>query len=143
MQVTDLSVLDLLDAADPHQHLLRVHPDLVERIEQVLVAMAVLGSPMIVTAGARTTAEQQQLYAEGRTAPGTIVTNDDGVTHVSNHQVQTDGYGHAVDCAFLVNGAPSWDAHLPWTLYGALLTKVGLTWGGNWTTLHDLPHAEL
>jgi peptidoglycan L-alanyl-D-glutamate endopeptidase CwlK len=118
------------------------HPELVARISKVLDAMTVLGVPMIVTDGVRTTAQQRALYAKGRTVPGPIVTNADGVTKLSNHQIKGDGFGHACDVAFLVNGQPSWDSRLPWKCYGACVEALGLVWGGSWTALHDLPHAE-
>lgn len=133
----------VLQAADPHSRLPAVAPTLVDKVEQLLLAMAAIGFPMIVTAGVRSDAEQAALYAQGRTAPGSIVTEDDGIVHRSNHQVHADGFGHAVDCAFAVNGEPSWDPSLPWTLYGNIAMKLGLHWGGTWTTPHDLPHVEL
>lgn len=123
--------------------LLGVHPELVRKIANVLAAMQVAGHPMMVTDGVRTEAQQVALYAKGRTAPGHIVTNCDGIRKKSNHQPKADGYGHAVDCCFLVAGHASWDVHCPWQAYGALLAAQGLTWGGSWTSLHDLPHAEL
>lgn len=114
------------------------HDDLKEKIGRVLIAMRALGWPMIVTDGLRTLTEQQHLYAKGRTTPGPIVTNADGVQKLSNHQS-----GKACDCCFYVGGQPSWDARLPWKAYGSCLEAVGLKWGGNWQSLHDLPHAEL
>jgi|SRR5579859_1563759 len=134
---------EVLSNLDPHERLHGVHPDLVTKVEQLAVAMAAIGFPMIVTAGVRTVAEQQALYAQGRTKPGEIVTEDDGITHRSNHQVHEDNFGHAVDCAFLVNGEPTWDPKQPWNIYGILAQKLGLRWGGTWTTPHDLPHVEL
>lgn len=120
-----------------------VHPDLVARLTRVLASMEALGFPMRVTDGVRTAAEQQVLYAKGRTTPGPIVTYADGVRKTSNHQPQADGFGHAVDCTFLQDGKPSWDARLPWPCYGEALKAVGLRWGGSFANLHDLPHAEL
>lgn len=105
--------------------------------------MEALGFPMIVTSTVRTTDQQQALYAKGRTTPGPIVTNADGVIKTSNHQAKADGWGHAVDCAFLINGTPSWDLRLPWATYGACGKALGLQWGGDWNSLVDLPHLEL
>jgi peptidoglycan L-alanyl-D-glutamate endopeptidase CwlK len=125
-----------------------VHPDLVARLHRVLLAMEAAGFPMLVTDGVRTSEQQKALFAKGRTAPGPVVTNangmpkDKGGTGVSNHQPKVDGFGHAADCAFLVNGRPSWDARLPWKCYGELAKAVGLKWGGEWTFV-DLPHVEL
>lgn len=124
-------------------------PELIRRVGLVLDAMQALGFPMMVTDGVRTLAQQQALYAKGRTVPGAIVTNADGMPVEqgghgrSNHQTKIDGFGHACDCCFLVDGSPSWDARLPWKAYGACAAALGLKWGGDWASLHDLPHVEL
>ena len=119
-----------------------VHPVLVEKVKRILHASAELGHPMLVTDGVRTEAQQQALYAKGRTAPGKKVTNADGVRAKSNHQVKADGFGHAVDLAFLADGKPSWAEHHPWMLLGAMAVALGLVWGGHWRT-PDRPHIEL
>ena len=126
-----------------------VHPELVDKVTRILRAMDALGFPMMVTEGLRSRERQQQLYAQGRTKPGKIVTYLDGVVRKSNHQAKADGYGHAVDCAFLVDidgdgpDDPSWAERHPWALFGAMAVALGLTWGGNWKTLVDRPHVEL
>ncbi len=125
------------------QKLAGVHPQLLEKVGRVLAAMDALGFPMMVTDGLRTVEQQRVLYAQGRTAPGPVVTNCDGATKRSNHQAHIDKFGHAVDCCFVIDGKPSWDAQLPWKAYGAAAEAHGLTWGGSWTRLADLPHVEL
>ena len=122
--------------------LVGVHPDLVTAVLAINRVMTALGHPMRVTDGVRTADQQQHLYAQGRTAPGAIVTQADGVVHRSNHQRHDDGFGHAVDLCFLVEGKPSWDERLPWLAYGAVAMALGLTWGGTWTR-PDKPHVEL
>lgn len=120
-----------------------VHPELKIAIAKILAAMNALGYPMMVTAGVRTANEQAALYAQGRTKKGPIVTYADGKRIKSNHQAKNDGYGHAVDCCFIVHGKPSWDNTLPWTMYGAMARLLGLKWGGDWKSLKDMPHVEL
>lgn len=121
-----------------------VHPILVAKVGQIQMAMTELRFPMVVTDGVRTDAQQAALYAQGRTAPGPVVTHADGVQHRSNHQTHADGYGHAVDMAFLdTNGRPSWDDSYPWALYGAMGKALRLVWGGEFTTIPDRPHLEL
>jgi peptidoglycan L-alanyl-D-glutamate endopeptidase CwlK len=122
-----------------------VHPKLVARIERVLAAMEALGHPMMVTDGVRTDEEQQRLFAQGRTAPGKIVTRADGIKAKSNHQLQADGTGHAVDCTFVgPDGKPRWLDTDPWTAYGACAKALGLKWGGDWPkNKADRPHVEL
>lgn len=119
-----------------------IHPDLVAKSTKVMAAMAALGFPMVVVQGLRTAEYQASLYAQGRTAPGHIVTNCDGTKTKSNHQAQADGLGHAVDIAFVVNGQPSFDIKLPWACYGACAKAIGLRWGGDFA-IHDLDHIEL
>jgi len=124
--------------------LLGVHPTVIVRVARILDALVALQAPAIVTAGVRSVSEQQALYAQGRTRPGRIVTNVDGVIRRSNHQIKDDGFGHAVDIAFLDDrGKPSWEEHHPWELLGAMARQQGLVWGGDWKSIVDRPHVEL
>ena len=118
-----------------------LHPDLLTRLDQVLERMAAAGTAMKIVQGMRTTRQQQILYAKGRTTKGPKVTNADGIVKRSNHQVKDDGYGWAVDCAF-VGPEPFAESH-PWESYGAVAKECGLRWGGDWTTFVDRPHVEL
>jgi peptidoglycan L-alanyl-D-glutamate endopeptidase CwlK len=113
-----------------------LNPELITKVRGVLDKMTELGHPMKVVQGFRSVAQQQALYAQGRTKPGKRVTNADGVRVKSNHQS-----GNAVDCAFLVNGKVSWEG--PWDLFGSTAESFGLKWGGRWKTLVDRPHLEL
>jgi peptidoglycan L-alanyl-D-glutamate endopeptidase CwlK len=122
--------------------LLGVHPVLIAHAQSIIAAMGELGFMMMVTDGVRTVAQQQALYAQGRTAPGRIVTQADGVRVRSHHQPHADDWGHAVDMAFVVDGQPSWAESNPWPLYGAMGRALGLRWGGDWQT-PDRPHMEL
>lgn len=124
------------------EKLLGVHPILVTRIRKVLAALVQVDAVGVVVEGLRTTAYQRSLFQQGRTAPGPIVTNDDGIAKRSPHQD-----GHAVDIAFLVNGTLTWDHRCPWAAYGNLGLAVGLKWGGNFSAASglsgDLGHLEL
>ncbi len=120
-----------------------VHPTLVGKVQRIVASFHELGLDLVVTDGLRTAEQQAALYAQGRTKPGNIVTHCDGVTTKSNHQAKEDGLGHALDVTFLVGGKPSWDKSLPWDLLGAAAKQQGLNWGGNFSTLRDLPHLEL
>ncbi len=123
------------------QRLVGVHPDLVAALRRVFDEMDAERAPMFVVQGVRTADEQARLYAKGRTTPGPIVTMKDGVRYRSNHQPLADGWGHAVDCAFI--GPQPFDLRWPWEQYGEALETLGLVWGGRWSHPHDAPHAEL
>jgi len=126
------------------QRLEGVYPLLAEKVRLILMALDTLDYGATITQSVRTTQQQQALFAQGRTLPGKIVTNADGVIHRSNHQLHEDGFGHAVDLAFLdEHGQPTWSDSSPWSLLGEMATTLGLTWGGHWKTLKDYPHLEL
>lgn len=94
----------------------------------------------------RTVAEQDALYAQGRTTPGNIVTNAKGSTYSSQHQ-----WGIAID--FYINmdvdgdGDKKNDAFNNSTglfeQVGAIAKSIGLGWGGDWTSIKDRPHLYL
>lgn len=123
-----------------------IHPDLVRVMQE-----AIKDSPVdfTITDGVRTTAQQQALYAKGRTAPGGKVTNADGVKNKSNHQVKADGFGWAVDLYPYIDGKIDFNdtksleiiaAHIKATAK-CLGVKIG--WGGDWKGAWDKPHFEL
>lgn len=118
-----------------------VHPSLIAVAHRIQRSMAELNLSVAVTDGFRTVAQQAELYAQGRTTHGAIVTQCDGVKTRSQHQVQADGFGHAVDFCFLVDGKPSWSDELPWRLLGEMAKSQGCLWGGDWKH-PDRPHIE-
>lgn len=96
---------------------------------------AALGIQIKVISGLRSYAEQDALYAQGRTTPGPKVTNARG--GYSNHN-----FGIAFDI-----GVFSGTKYLPespkYKAVGVLGTDLGLEWGGNWTSIVDQPHFQL
>lgn len=78
-----------------------INPDLVKLcMETIRTSQIDFG----ILSGVRTDLEQAQLYAQGRTLPGKIVT----WVQKSKHQIQKDGYGHAIDFACYVDGVLTW-----------------------------------
>lgn len=121
-------------SVDPHNRLAGVHPDLVK---VVLAATPISKQPFTVIEGVRTAARQAQLYAQGRTAPGHIVT----WVKVSNHQAKPDGFGHAVDLGALEpDGSIDWNHTAPYdsikaAMFAAAAAQtppVKLRWGADW-----------
>jgi peptidoglycan L-alanyl-D-glutamate endopeptidase CwlK len=88
------------------------------------------------------------LYAQGRTAPGRVVTNVDGVRNRSNHQPKSDGYGYAVDLYPSPGGAVNVNDVAGLTRVAGHIKNVAkglgiaLEWGGDWK-MRDYPHFEL
>lgn len=126
-----------------------VHPNMVK-----VLSVAIKSTPIdfTITEGVRTVARQQQLYAQGRTTKGIIVTNLDGVKKKSNHQPKQDGYGHAVDLYPFYNGSVQVQDKdvIPKLKDIAVHIKkiaeelgIPITWGGDWKDPYDPPHFEL
>lgn len=87
-----------------------------------------------ITQGMRTIQEQNELYAIGRTRPGTKVTNAQGGSSFHN-------YGLAIDLVEIRDGMANWD--FPYELLKPIATKYNLVWGGDFTSIIDKPHYEL
>jgi peptidoglycan L-alanyl-D-glutamate endopeptidase CwlK len=90
------------------------------------------GVEFIVTCTYRSQYEQGALYAQGRTAPGKIVTWN----VISKHTEHK-----AFDIAVLKSGKVSWDP-ADYAKAGEIGEAVGLVWGGRWTR-PDYPHFQL
>ena len=117
------------------ERLAKVKPELREKVEKLIDLANRAGHVLLVTQGFRSIEEQNNLYAQGRTRPGKIVTNARGGK--SNHN-----FGTAADLAFIVDGEVSWNEKL-YLEIGVWASEVGLNWGGNWKSIKDKPHVEL
>jgi len=114
-----------------------VHPELARRIKQIDVMLPSLG--LQVTQGLRSWSEQDALYAEGRTAPGSIVTNSPGGSSWHN-------FGLACDIVpeDITPGQPDWDiSHPAWGRLVSVGQSLGLVSGSEWKTFKDYPHFQL
>lgn len=124
------SRIDQINAAA----LARAAPSLQTKVKALILAAADDGIVLQVVQGLRTFAEQDALYAQGRTRAGAIVTHARGGQ--SHHN-----FGLACDLAPVVNGQVSWNDKL-FTPIGHWADLTGLSWGGKWK-FRDLPHVEL
>ena len=119
-----------------------VHPGFAAKVTAMIEALfATQGIDVRVVQGYRSKATQDALYAQGRTAPGKIVTNAPG-GH-SYHE-----FGLAVDCIPGIRGSatwqPNWDAKSPdYTAMIAAGEAQGLVSGSRWIHIKDYPHFQL
>jgi peptidoglycan L-alanyl-D-glutamate endopeptidase CwlK len=126
-----------------------VHPKLVEVMKAAITDSTV---DFTITEGLRTLKRQQELYAQGRTKKGNIVTNADGVKNKSNHQAKSDGYGYAVDLypyffgQVQVNHKDTIERLKDISKHIKGVAKelnIPIVWGGDWKSPYDPPHWEL
>lgn len=108
---------------------------IVQPLARSLVALAgEHGVQIKVISGSRTFAEQDELYAQGRTKPGKVVTNARGGW--SNHN-----FGLAFDIGVWEESGYQPESK-SYKIVGNLGKAIGLDWGGDWAKLIDEPHFE-
>lgn len=126
--------------------LIGVHPNLFKVLNKAIETTPI---DFTIIEGVRTKQRQQQLYSQGRTTKGSIVTYADGVVKKSNHQPKSDGYGHAIDFCPYVNGGLDWNNHANFKVIADHIVKTGkelgikITAGYYWKKPYDPPHVEL
>jgi len=117
-----------------------VHPDLQKIVKLALELSEV---DFGVTQGNRTQADQDELYAQGRTKPGQKVTWTRNSRHIG---------GYAVDLLPYINGKAEWDNNGKLGLWPKIneamqkaskQLKIPIIWGGSWQQTPDRPHFEL
>ncbi len=102
---------------------------------------ATYGCTYVLIGGNRTWAEQDALYAQGRTRPGQVVTRARGGQ--SNHNFGIAGdFGVFAGKTYLDESNPEKAAqlHKACSMHAA---ACGLEWGGSWKFITDLPHYEV
>lgn len=125
---------DLVDDRS-EKNIATLHP-VVKPYARALVQKAYeRGIEIKVISGTRSYAEQNELYEQGRTKSGPIVTNARG--GYSNHN-----FGIAFDIG-LFDGARYIPESPLYKVVGSIGTSLGLEWGGNWTSIVDEPHFQL
>ncbi|EUJ51783.1 M15 family metallopeptidase [Paenilisteria rocourtiae] len=130
----------LIEKANLRLNVAGVEKDLADRTRYVIQKAHAEGIYIcVVNPCFRSKAEQDALYAQGRTKPGQIVTNAKGGQ--SNHN-----FGVAVDLCLYTNDGKNvvWETNTKrWLRVVAIAKSVGFKWGGDWTSFKDYPHFEL
>lgn len=122
----------------------KLHPQLDYKLGLLLKKCREKGIYLIVTEGFRSREQQDRLYAKGRTAPGSIVTNARGSSYSSQHQ-----WGIAFDIAMKYDvdgdGKVTDDTWNPkgFSEVAKIAKSIGLGWGGDWKSFQDTPHFYL
>lgn len=116
-----------------------LHPRVQEMARQFIANCKAAGIDILITCTYRDAAEQNRLYAIGRTTPGRKVTNAKAGQSFHNYRL-------AFDVVPMRHGKPVWgtsgeDLKL-WQRVGAIGVAVGLEWAGNWTRFKEYPHFQ-
>ena len=116
----------------------QLHPELQILMDKHIKLCEENGYKIKITECLRSIAEQDALYAQGRTKPGKIVTNAKGSTYSSFHM-----WGLAYDIIRADGKNPYDTSDGFFDKVGALGESIGLTWGGSWKSFKDKPHFQL
>lgn len=143
-----------------------LHPEMRQRVDQLLSLCAVEGLDLLVYCTKRTLEEQGKLYMQGRTADqiNTAVRDlevmgyykqaaalypvepiDGRVVTWAKPGQSAHNYGLAIDAVPMMHGKPQWDAKSwLWGVYGGLCRRSGLEWAGDWKgRKREFPHAQV
>lgn len=122
-----------------------LNPTVEAKTNQLIQLAADKGIRMFITDGFRSSQDQDQLYAQGRTTDGSVVTNARGGESYHN-------YGLAVDFALKNDrGEAIWDmeydgngnGQADWMEVVDLAKDLGFDWGGDWLGFKDYPHLQM
>jgi peptidoglycan LD-endopeptidase CwlK len=114
-------------------------------------AAAMPGKHLVLTCVLRSVEEQIKLYGQGRVKgsdgkwvvqdKAKIVTNVDGYSVQGAHNFTP---ARAIDVMVVDNttGRETWEEKFYYPI-GPIARKYGLTWGGDWKSIKDLPHIEV
>lgn len=116
-----------------------LHPIVAAKCRAHIAACAAEGIDLLITSTYRDGAEQDRLYAIGRTTPGRKVTNARAGQSFHNYRL-------AYDIVPLRHGKPVWgttgeDGKL-WERIGALGEAQDLEWAGRWSRFREFAHFQ-
>lgn len=111
-------------------------------IEGTVIARQLGADAYVMISGTRTYAEQNALYAQGRTAPGPRVTN--ARAGYSNHNFGIAGdFGVFKGGQYLDSANPALASKVHKAVAAWVKANLrAIEWGGDWTSFRDEPHFQ-
>jgi peptidoglycan L-alanyl-D-glutamate endopeptidase CwlK len=120
-----------------------LHPAMQPLAAEFLNNCKAAGIDLLVTCTWRSGAEQDALYAQGRTTPGSIVTRAKAGQSKHNHTLAGRPASLALDVVPLRLGKPVWAASdAIWKDVGRIGKACGLEWAGEWRRMREFPHFQ-
>lgn len=116
----------------------KLNPIVANKTRELIKKAHAEGINIIIVQGLRTMEEQANLYAQGRTKAGKIVTNAKAGYSFHN-------YGIAIDFCLLADDGVNvlWTVNDKWRRVAEIGKSLGFDWGGDWISFKDYPHLEM
>ena len=111
-----------------------LHPKVRDKAREFINKAEKQNLKLRVSSAYRTHAEQNDLYAQGRTKAGKIVTYAKGGQSFHN-------FGTAIDVVPIVNGKADWNTD--WNKIATIGKSVGFAWGGDNISFIDKAHFQM
>ena len=121
----------MIDSRD----ILELHPALARGARELIVRMGAAGFGAVgISSTYRCFERQNQLFEQGRTTPGQIVTNARGGQSMHNYRLAFDIFQN-------IRGQ-EWNNPRFFETGGRMWQEMGGEWGGSWTTFVDRVHMQ-
>lgn len=120
------------------ERLNQLHPDVRDsaiRAYTKACRITPVGVHPYITEVSRSFERSDELYSQGRTNPGNIVSNAKGGESIHNYDL-------ALDFVLQINGKASWVVDSNWKKVAQCFKDEGWDWGGDWRSFKDYPHCE-
>ena len=128
----------------PSRRIEDLDPRLQPIARKFLAECQAAGLDILITCTYRSNEEQAAAYAQGRTAPGPIVTNAKPGQSKHNATIGGKPAAQAFDFVPLEHGKAQWSADCPqWRKAADIGKKNGLEWAGDWPRFREFPHLQL
>jgi len=136
------------------QRIALLHPKIREEVRDIYINQVVdaltENSSCRFAYTLRTFAEQDALYAQGRTKLFDNAGNRLGVVTKAKGGQSLHNYGLAFDIVLIENGSATWDTvrdfdgdgESDWMEVINIFKDNGYEWGGDWTSITDKPHLQ-
>lgn len=113
-----------------------LNPKVKKLAEQFIKACKDVDIDILIYSTYRDAESQNELYAQGRTKPGRIVTNAKAGFSYHNWRC-------AFDFVPIVNGKARWDDSAAYAKCGAIAEDLGFEWAGRWSgKLKEVAHLQ-
>lgn len=110
-------------------------PEMAKLAQEFIKRCDAAGIDVIITSTYRNAESQNAIYAQGRTTPGSKVTNARAGESYHNYRI-------AFDFCPVVNGKAQWNDIGLFKKCGAIAKELGMAWAGDWVSFKEWAHVQ-